>query len=80
MSSFFAGMTSLSSLLCFNYEQQSWRRELKSYSFQLDDSVCRAERDILRAEARLEELVREEEVDREGGRRTQVRQGRRSDQ
>ena len=41
--------------------------------------MCRAERDILRAEARLEELAREEEVDREGGRRTQVRQGRRSD-
>ena len=50
------------------------------FFFQLDDCVCRAEQQILRASARLEELAREEGRDREGGRRTQVWQGKRSDE
>ena len=44
-------------------------------AFQLDDCVCRAERELILAERRLEELGGEERREREGGRRTQVRQG-----
>ena len=37
--------------------------------------MCRAERELILAERRLEELGGEERREREGGRRTQVRQG-----